>query len=354
MSGSPASRIRPVILAGGAGARLWPLSTVDAPKHLLPLLGEETLFDETLRRVGNRTLFEAPMVVANVRQAEALRALLAGIDGARLLLEPVKRDSGPAIALAALVAGDDELLLVCPSDQHIADVAAFEEAVRRAAPVAADGAIVTFGIEPDHPATGFGYVEAGRAADDGLFEVARFVEKPPVDQAEAMIAAGGHYWNAGIFLASAATWRAAFAAHAPDMLDAGRAAFEQSVTEGIAIRVGEQAFARSPSQSIDYAVMEKAQRVMVVPVAMGWSDVGSWQSVHEAAAHDADGNSVAPGNRAFGSTATLIRSSGPRVAAIGVDGLVIVATPDAVLVVPRDHAQRVREAAAWFEQEDKS
>lgn len=346
--------IRPVILAGGAGTRLWPLSTAAAPKHLLPLLGDETLFDETIARLADPGLFSAPMIVANIRQEAALRAILADVEGARILLEPVKRDSGPAIALAALAAGADELLLICPSDQHIADVAAFRAAVVSAISAAQAGAIVTFGIEPDHPATGFGYIQAADGTDAAR-PVARFVEKPPLDKAKAMLAAGGHYWNAGIFMASAATWRAEFAAHAPAMLSAARAALDGAEVDGPVTRVGEAGFARSPAKSIDYAVMEKAANVRVVPVAMGWSDVGSWQSVHDAAAKDEGGNAVGHGNVSIDSKGTLIRSSGPRVAAIGVEDLVIIATPHAVLVTRRGDAQRVREAAAWFdEQESKS
>lgn len=346
--------IRPVILAGGAGTRLWPLSTAAAPKHLLPLLGETTLLEETLRRVGSG-LFAPPMIVANAVQEAAVRPYLDARPGAQLLLEPVKRDSGPAIALAALAADAEELLLVCPSDQHVGDVPAFHTAIGTARPAAADGAIVTFGIKPDHPATGFGYIAAA-ATGDGPLPVERFVEKPAVERAEAMLAAGGHYWNAGIFLAKASTWRDAFARHAPAMLDAAAAALAEARHEGTVTFVDATAFARSPAQSVDYAVMEKADRVMVVPVAMGWSDVGSWQSVHEAAAKDAHGNSAGGGTTLIDSQGTIARSSGPRIAAIGVEDLVIVATPDAVLVTRRDSAQRVREAAAWFDaqQEDRA
>ena len=344
--------VRPVILAGGAGTRQWPLSTAAAPQQLLPLLGPETLFDETLARLRDDALFAPPMVVANVAQEQALTSLLAATDGARLLLEPIKRDSGPAIALAALAAGDDELLLVCPSDQHVADPAAFRAAVARGVAAAHDGSIVTFGIEPDHPATGFGYIKAA-AGEAAPFPVERFVEKPPLETAEAMLAAGGHYWNAGNFLASARAWRAEFEAHAPAMLDAAAKALADATTSGLATIVGADAFARAPAQSIDYAVMEKAASVMVVPVSMGWSDVGSWQSVHDSAAKDSAGNSVGDGNTAIDGRGNLLRSSGPRIAAIGVDDLVIVATPHAVLVTRRDQAQRVREAAAWFAEGDE-
>ncbi|MEQ7874638.1 sugar phosphate nucleotidyltransferase [Sphingomonas sp. ASV193] len=340
-----ARTVRPVILAGGAGTRLWPLSTPAAPKHLIPLLGEQSLFEEVIERLDGAP-FLPPIVVANIRQREALERLA---PAATLLLEPIKRDSGPAIALAAAEAGEDELLLVCPSDQHIADVDAFRDAVARAVPAAREGAIVTFGIEPDHPATGFGYIAAsGEGTGEAARTVDRFVEKPAKDKAEAMLAAGGHYWNAGIFLASAATWRQAFRDHAPAMLDAAEAALGAARREGQSVLVDAAAFARSPAQSVDYAIMEKAADVRVVPVSMGWSDVGSWQSVHDAADKDEAGNS-AHGGTAIDSRGLLIRSSGPAVAAIDVDDLVIIATPEAVLVTHRGAAQRVREAAAWFE-----
>ena len=340
--------IRPVILAGGAGTRLWPLSTAARPKHLLPLLGQQSLFEETLARFGDG--FAAPMIVANQAQEADLRRLAP--DDARILLEPIKRDSAAAIGLAAAAADGDELLLVCPSDHHIADVAAFHAAIDRAVPAAKAGRIVTFGIEPDHPATGFGYIAAGPGA--GVRDVARFVEKPPLDRAKAMLAKGGHYWNAGIFLASARTWREELAAFAPAILAASREAVELAVADGPVLRIDADAFARSPAQSIDYAVMEHSQRVSVVPVAMGWSDIGSWQALVDASVKDGDGNAVGAGALALDCRDTLIRSTGPRVVAIGVEDLVIVATPDAVLVMHPAEAQRVREAALWFDAETKA
>lgn len=338
--------IRPVILAGGAGTRLWPLSTIERPKHLLPLLGKRSLFEETLARFSER--FGAPIIVAN-RAQETDLLQLAG-DGATIVLEPCKRDSAAAIALAALVALDgDELLLICPSDHHIGDVAAFHAAVDLARDAAEAGSIVTFGIEPDHPSTGFGYIEAGRG--EGVRPVARFVEKPPVARAKEMLDAGGHYWNAGIFLASAATWRQELERHAPAILAAAGEALARAERDGKVIRVEEGAFARSPSQSIDYAVMEHSDRVSVVPVSMGWSDIGNWQALVDASDKDDAGNALAAGVLALDCKNVLIRSNGPKVAAIGVEGLVIVATPDAVLVMKPDHAQKVREAADWFAKE---
>lgn len=341
--------IRPVILAGGAGTRLWPLSTIARPKHLLPLLGERSLFEQTLDRFGEQ--FASPIIVANQAQEADLRSLAA--DAAAIILEPCKRDSAAAIALAAASAGDDELLLICPSDHHIGDLAAFHTAIALAREAAESGHIVTFGIEPDHPSTGFGYISAGEGGDH-LRPVDRFIEKPPLEKAQQMIEAGGHYWNAGIFLASAKVWRAELRQYESAILAAAQEALDKSERDGSVIRVDETAFARSPSKSIDYAVMERSSRVYVVPVSMGWSDIGSWQALLEASHKDESGNAVAADVLALDCKDTLVRTNGPKVAAIGVEGLVIVATPEAVLVMRPAEAQRVREAASWFEENSKS
>lgn len=337
--------IRPVILAGGAGTRLWPLSTSAQPKHLLPLLGERSLFEQTLDRFGEQ--FSPPIVVANQAQEEDLLRLAS--DAAAIILEPCKRDSAAAIALAAETADEDELLLICPSDHHIGDLAAFHTAIGIAREAAETGHLVTFGIEPDHPSTGFGYIAAGEGSS-ALRPVDRFVEKPPLEQARQMIEAGGHYWNAGIFLGSARTWRAELDAHAPAILAAARNALQNSDRDGALIRVDEDAFAQAPAKSIDYAVMERSDRVSVVPVSMEWSDIGSWQALLDASDKDDSGNAVPADVLVLDCKNTLVRTNGPKVAAIGVEGLVIVATPEAVLVMRPEEAQRVREAAAWFEE----
>ena len=348
-------RVRPVILAGGSGSRLWPMSTPAKPKHLLPLIGDTSLFEHTLERFEGQDGFGPPIVVANHAQAADLIRLLGHIEDAVLILEPMKRDSAPAIALAALTAEPDDLLLMSPSDHHIADVPAFHAAIETGRAAAEAGDIVTFGIEPDRPATGYGYIAAHMGDSDPaqsqVRRVERFIEKPEAAHAQALLDAGGHYWNAGIFLARASTWLDAMERHVPDMIAAARAALAAAVREGGTIRPDHEEFARSPSQSIDYAVMEKEEAISVVPVSMGWSDIGSWQSLFDAASRDDGDNSVGAGHVAFDSAGTLIRSSGPRVAAIGVEGLVIIATPEAVLVVPREHSQRVREAAAWYDEE---
>lgn len=339
--------VRPVILAGGAGTRLWPLSTVEQPKHLLPLLGQKTLFEQTLDRFGEG--FAEPIIVANRAQEQELARFVD--PEARILLEPCKRDSAPAIALAAMLADEDELLLVCPSDHHIADLSAFLASIEKARGAAEAGRIVTFGIEPDHPATGFGYIAAGEAQSGDVRSVARFIEKPPLEGAQAMLSEGNHYWNAGIFLASARTWREELECHAPAILAAAREALDRSDRSGNLIHVDEAAFAGAPAKSIDYAVMEHSDRVSVVPVSMGWSDIGSWLALLEASEKDEAGNAVSSDVLAMDCRDLLVRTSGPKVAAIGVEGLVIVATPDAVLVMRPEDAQRVREAAAWFEKE---
>lgn len=342
MTDSTSSRpIRPVILAGGAGTRLWPLSTGSRPKHLLPLIGQESLFEQTLKRFGDQ--FSPPIIVANVAQEAELRGAVA--PDCRIILEPLKRDSAGAIALAAALADEDELLLVCPSDHYIADVEAFHEAIAKARPEAEAGKIVTFGIQPSYAATGFGYIAASDG--EGVRPVARFVEKPEQDRANEMLAEGGHYWNAGIFLASTGTWRDELRRHVPAIYHAASEAIERGECESPVIRVDEQAFARAPAQSIDYAVMEHSDQVAVIPVDMGWSDVGSWEAVFDAAEKGEGGNVVIGDALVIDSHANLIRSDGPKIAAIGVDDLVIVASADAVLVTKLSQSQRVREAAAW-------
>ena len=233
-------------------------------------------------------MFAAPLVIANERHAEAVEAQLreVGLAAGALILEPVGRNTAPAIALAALTAAPDDLLLVLPSDHVIADVAAFHAAVRIAAPLAAEGWLVTFGIRPDRPETGYGYIKRGEPLGAGAFAAERFVEKPDRATAEAYLADGGYDWNGGIFLMRADHYLAELGRHAPEMLAAARAAMEGARREGDRIVPDADAFAASPAQSIDYAVMEKAERVAVVPVAMGWSDVGSWDALHALAERD--------------------------------------------------------------------
>ena len=341
MSDSPT--IVPVILSGGSGTRLWPMSRPERPKQLLPLTGEQTMLQLTAGRTGGAA-FAAPIVVANARHAEEIEEQLAAVDAApsALILEPAGRNTAPAIALAALAAGGDAPLLVMPSDHVIADPDAFHRAIAAALPLARDGWLVTFGIEPDAPETGYGYIKLGEELAAGVHRVARFVEKPPRDVAEAMVSAGDHAWNGGIFLFRTDTFLGALAAHAPEMLHAAQRAMDGARREGARVWPDPHAFAASPAESIDYAVMEKAERVAVVPVAMGWSDVGSWDALHGISATGEHGMATRGRVIALDSRNCLVRTDGARIAMVGVEDLIVVASGDDILILPRGRSQDVK------------
>lgn len=340
-------KINPVILSGGVGSRLWPLSRALYPKQLLPLATERTMLQETALRVSEAARFAAPLVVANEEHrfmiAEQLRVV--GIDPSAIILEPEGRNTAPAVALAALrLAADDSdaLMLVMPSDHVIGDVAAFHGAVEAGARAAAADRLVTFGITPERPETGYGYIEAGDALTDGVRAVRRFVEKPDAATAAEYLASGRFYWNAGIFLFRAGHYLDELERQAPDILAACRAAMEKAASDLCFIRPDAAAFRASPSNSIDYAVMEKTASAAVVPVSMGWSDVGSWTALWEISPRDGDGNSRWGDVIALDSRNSLLRSEGPAIAALGLDDMVVVATRDAVLVAPKERAQDVK------------
>ena len=335
--------IVPVILSGGSGTRLWPMSTPARPKQFLPLTAEETMLQLTARRTaGDR--FGRPVIVAGARHADEIDAQLAAIGlDALLVLEPLARNTAPAIALAALAVDAPETpLLVMPSDHVIADLPAFERAIHAALPLVEQGWLVTFGITPDAPETGYGYIRIGEALGEGVHRVDRFVEKPDRDVAEEMVAAGGYAWNGGIFLFRADAFLHALAAHAPAMLDAARRAMGASERHGHRILPDAGAFAASPSDSIDYAVMEKAERVAVVPVAMGWSDVGSWDALHAVSALDDGGNATRGAVTMLESSNCLVHTDRARVAMVGVDDLIVVASGDDILILPRGRSQEVK------------
>lgn len=335
------ARITPVILCGGSGTRLWPLSRAAQPKQMLALAGPDSLLRQTVARVGDPQVFAAPVAVGAAAQADAIAREVEQLGA--LILEPAQRNTAPAIALAALNAAGDDVLLVLPSDHLIADAEGFREAVRRALPFAREGWIVTFGMAPDRPETGYGYIRRGAAIGDGVFAAERFVEKPDAETAVRYLADGGYDWNGGIFLLRADVAIEGLRTHAPEILAAAREAFDRAARDGVRIVPEAAAFRAAPSQSIDYALMEKAGKVAVMPVSIGWSDIGSWDALHDRLPHDEDGNAIAGDVVALDARGCLIRSDGPVIAAIGVNDLVIVATADAVLVVPRDQAQRVKE-----------
>lgn len=341
--------ITPVILSGGSGTRLWPMSRPERPKQLLALTDEQTMLQLTARRTtGER--FAAPIVVANARHADQIEEQLAevGASDATLILEPAGRNTAPAIALAAIAASEAggtsgaTPLLVMPSDHVIADVGAFHAAVEAALPLVAEGWLATFGIAPDAPETGYGYIRIGEALAPGVHRVARFVEKPARDEAEAMVAAGDHAWNGGIFLFRADAYLGALAEHAPEMLAAAQAAMASARREGSRVYPDADAFAASPADSIDYAVMERAEKVAVAPVAMGWSDLGSWDALHGISPCDEGGNATRGEVIALDSTNCLVRTDGARVAMVGVSDLIVVASGDDILILPRGRSQEVK------------
>ena len=325
--------IVPVILSGGSGTRLWPMSRDERPKQFLPLTGERTMFQLTLDRVADG--FANPVVVANARHAELIEEQLEG-RRASIILEPAARNTAPAIALAALTAQPNDVLLVMPSDHLIADVVAFRAAIDAALPLAERGWLCTFGIAPDAPETGYGYIAMGEQAAPGVHRVDRFVEKPDRASAEAMIAQGGYVWNGGIFLFRADAYLRALEAFAPAMLAAARNAFDKATRHGTRVLPDAEAFAASPADSIDYAVMEKADRVAVVPVTMGWSDIGSWDALHAISAQEV-GNVLS-----IDTKNCLFRSDGVRIAAVGVENLIVVASGDSVLIAKRGESQNVK------------
>jgi len=337
--------ITPVILSGGAGTRLWPVSRGAHPKQFIALTDVRTMFELTLARIEGIDHATAPVIVGNAAHAALIHAQ--GRAGMTLILEPCARNTAPAIALAALaLEAQDSAMLVMPSDHVVTDVAAFHAAIERARPLVAQGWLVTFGIEPDAPETGFGYIALGDELAEGVRQVARFVEKPDLARATAMLAQGGHVWNAGIFLFSAHAYLAALAEHQPAMLAAAQDAMARAERDGNTLRPAADAFAACPADSIDYAVMERAERVACVPVRMGWSDVGSWDALHTLAAKDAQNNAVQGAAHAIETRGCLIRSDGPHVTVVGAQDLIVIATADEILVLPRGRSQDVRKAVA--------
>lgn len=336
------SLITPVILSGGSGTRLWPLSRSRKPKQLLALTGDRTMLQMTAARCTDSARFGPAIVVTNALHADEIAAQMADRPPAAIILEPAGRNTAPAIALAAIEAAPDAVLLVMPSDHVIEDCAAFHRAIEAAMPMVDQGWLITFGITPDKPETGYGYIRRGDEIAPGVQKVDAFVEKPDAERAASYLAAGNYSWNGGIFLFRADAFLKALADHEPEMVASVRTSLEQATRAGALIRPEATSFLASRSESIDYAVMEKAPKVAVVPVEMGWSDVGSWDALHMLGADDGDGNVVHGDVVAIDTRDCLIRSEGPVVTTVGVHDLIVVATRDAVMILPRGNSQEVK------------
>jgi mannose-1-phosphate guanylyltransferase / mannose-6-phosphate isomerase len=367
VAGSP-MRLQPIILCGGSGTRLWPLSREQYPKQLLALAGGDTLLQATARRIGNSSpagepKILGPIVIANddyrFIAAEQLRQ--AGVMPAAIVLEPVGRNTAPALTLGALVAlqaGGGPVLVVMPADHIITDADAFRSAVTHGAAHAEAGKFVTFGIRPDRPETGYGYIRRGKvlAEAGNASEIDAFVEKPDAVTAERYIASREYLWNSGIFMIRAEAWLKQLKAQRPEMVQACTAAFAARSPDRDFLRVGKEAFAGCPSDSIDFAVMEKLPSGLgvVIPLDAGWSDVGAWDAFWHLRGKDADNNVLHGDVMAVATHDTLAISQSRLVALVGISEAVVVETPDAVLVAHKSEMQRVKELVARLKREGRS
>jgi len=348
--------IYPVILSGGAGSRLWPLSREFYPKPLLPLVGEKTMLQETVTRLDGLSGLCDPIIVCNEEHRFLVAEQVQWLDRTSdvILLEPEGRNTAPALTLAALrVATTDPegVMVVMPADHVIPDRDCFREAIAVGAELAREGHLVTFGVVPDRPETGYGYIRRGDDFDGGsACAVAEFVEKPDEKTAQGYIDAGNYLWNAGIFVMRADRWLEEIARYRPDIEAACRTAFTEGSEDADFYRVDQERFRSSPSDSIDYAVMERTDRAAVVPLTTSWSDVGSWSSLWDICPHDRDGNVVDGDVIAHNTHDTLLYAESRCVAAVGLKNLIVVETADALLVADKDQSQEVKEIVSWLQQ----
>ncbi|MGF9562916.1 mannose-1-phosphate guanylyltransferase/mannose-6-phosphate isomerase [Neorhizobium sp. BT27B] len=340
-------KIIPVIMAGGKGTRLWPLSRSSAPKQFIQVVDEKTLFQETLERVVDSAVYEAPVVITNqdFRFTVAEQAREVGVDLSAIILEPVARNTAAAIAAAAFhltqTFGEDAILLLLASDHEIDAGNDWRDAIATALQTAASGKIVTFGIEPTEPATGYGYIEQGEALSTGAHKVKRFVEKPQPAAVEQMLAAGGFFWNSGIFMCRADLFLSELESYAPSVHEAAGAAVAKAAVDLDFVRLDEASFAASPDISIDYAVMEKTTNAAVVTSSFTWSDLGSWDAVWKLGEKDENGNVVIGHATVMNTENSLVLSRASHLAVQGLKDVAVIASEDAVYVGRLDEAQEV-------------
>lgn len=356
---SSSNLIKPVILCGGSGTRLWPLSRGTFPKQFLKLGDDYSLFQKTLLRLSEAEIYAAPLILTNenYRFLVAEQALEIGIKPGGILLEPVVRNTAAAIGAAtAYIAAQDpkSLIYVLPSDHLIDRDDVYDAAVQTAAKTAAQGHLVTFGITPNHPATGYGYIKAAKALDSGALQVATFIEKPALERANAMLSEGGYSWNSGMFLFMAETFLNELEAFEPDVAKAAKASVANAISDLDFVRLAVNDFEKSPDISVDYAVFERTKKAAVVPAAIKWSDIGSFKSLMETQAADENGN-VAKGPGTFvEATGNMVISQGPQVVLNGVSGLTVVATHDAILVSDMEQSEKVKDVVAILKQDPQT
>jgi mannose-1-phosphate guanylyltransferase/mannose-6-phosphate isomerase len=350
--------IIPVILSGGAGTRLWPLSREMYPKQLLALTSKLTMLQDTAKRLAGIVGARAPIVVCNEAHrftvAEQLRSL--GLDAAAILLEPAGRNTAPAVALAALKAHEidpDAILVVAPADHVIRDARGFQQAAEVATALAQAGKLVTFGIVAHAPEIGYGYIRRGEGPGPS-YPVAQFTEKPPLDVATQFVASGDYYWNSGMFVFTASRYLAELGAFAPDILETTKAAYLSAKTDLDFVRIDKGEFAKCRGESIDYAVMEKTKDAVVLPLDVGWSDVGSWSSLFDALPADEEGNVLQGDVLVHDTHDCYVHSTSRLVAAVGMDDHIIVETKDAILVAPKDRVQDVKDLVAVLKKSGRS
>ncbi|OGT06948.1 MAG: mannose-1-phosphate guanylyltransferase/mannose-6-phosphate isomerase [Gammaproteobacteria bacterium GWF2_41_13] len=338
----------PVILAGGSGTRLWPLSRVEKPKQFLSLISDKSLLQETVQRTMPFTEVLPPLVICNHQHrflvAEQLQEM--GVKPSAIIIEPIGRNTAPAITVAALFAQEkfkEALLCVMPSDHVINHLENFHQAIEVARRQASHDKLITLGIVPTHAETGFGYIQRGEAeADNSIYQVSRFVEKPDIETAKQYVTQGDYYWNSGMFVFSASRFLTEIKAYEPTVFSACLQAFQQRQEDADFLRLEPQAFGSSPSISIDYAVMEKTTDAMVVPMDAGWSDVGSWQALFDMSAKDREGN-VLRGNVVVDQVNDCyLRAEHRLLAVVGVSDLIVIETEAAILVADRAHAQNIK------------
>lgn len=340
-SGNAVKGMVPVILCGGSGTRLWPRSRAARPKPFLPLVGSRTLFEATLDRCAAPATFAPPMIVTGQAHVSHVRAQIDGQSQASLLVEPLARGTAVAVALAALRLPEDAIMLVCPSDHHIADTAAFHSAVDAAARLAEQGWLVSLAITPNAPETGFGYLKRGEPLGEAGYRTLSFVEKPDARRAREYLVSGEYAWNGGIFAFRAGTFLEELKLYRPAMEQAVREAVAGGRTDGTIFYPDAAAFTPIAGESVDYAVMEHTARKAMVPVECGWSDIGAWDALHDALPQDHAGNSARGPAELLDCRKVLVDTDGPRVSAIGLEDVIIVVDGEDVLVTSRSGAQKV-------------